>query len=194
MTVLSVLLCGSLTQKPDKSHIISVFAEGQSVVLHPRAATDVPQHQHTHPPVAPAVPPPQPPQPQRPQPGYERQTHSRPCYVWACGMKRHQKRRNQRKYGQKSRAGAARRHVCLGFCDDVDQRRRRSFAFKGAAALYDAFRSDPGENQHATNVWTRIGANPRCHWARGGLHPGTQPQGAYIDHMYVVIHCCFFSI
>lgn len=35
-----------LTHKPDKSDVKAVFAEGQGVIPHPRAATDVAQHQN----------------------------------------------------------------------------------------------------------------------------------------------------
>lgn len=67
-----------LTYKPDKSDAKAVFAEGQGVIAHPRATTDVAQHQNAHSPVRSPVPLAQPPQRERRHPNKAEQDHSRP--------------------------------------------------------------------------------------------------------------------
>lgn len=66
------------THKPDKSDAKAVFAEGQAVIAHPRAATDVAQHQDAHSPVRSPGPLAQPPQRERRHPDEAEQDHSRP--------------------------------------------------------------------------------------------------------------------
>lgn len=111
----------AFTKIAHKGDRVTVFAEGQGVILHPRAATDVPQHQHAHPPLRPGVPAPQRPQREPQCPGDKHQKHRWPRQTEI----RRKKRRKKRQSSELEDSAAGRRHVCLEsvtvtWLDDVE--------------------------------------------------------------------------
>lgn len=132
-----------LTHEPDQSDAEAVFAEGQAVIAHPRAATEVAQHQDAHSPVRPPGPPAEPPGRERGHPGEAEQNHSGPRYGWTGAIKHSH---NYGEYSEEEQDAAGRRHLCLEGSDDASQGRGRGFSLKGVTRSFTWTRVIPNND------------------------------------------------
>lgn len=110
-----------------------MFAEGQGVIAHAGAPTDVAQHQNAHAPPRPRAPLAQPPQRERRHPEEAERDHRRP----RCGRTSAIKHGGDYgDYGEEEQDAAGRRHLCLEGSDDVSQGRGRGFSLKGVTRSF----------------------------------------------------------